>query len=134
MKINVIFYASIIIALCHYIVLYNQIYATAQEADSSDFTDLGGDVSSNAKLIADDIGLYNETEIKDYSLTDLPAEDVQAVLNILNIGNISKVLLNISEEELDNIKNKLTEEKFNNILKRLSVENQTKVIERINNN
>ncbi|HJS64506.1 MAG TPA: hypothetical protein VJ767_06575 [Nitrososphaeraceae archaeon] len=90
------------------------------------------DISSNAKLIADDIALYNETEIKDYPLTDLQPEEIKAVFAILNPGNVSKVLISISDEGLDDIKNKLSKEEFNNILNTLPNETKNIIEEKLN--
>jgi hypothetical protein len=85
----------------------------------------------NAKLIAQDIALYNEKEIKDYPLTDLPSSEIKAVFRVLDSGNIIKILLNIPVNDLKEIQNTLSEEEFNNILTRISIEKQTQIKERI---
>lgn len=71
---------------------------------------------SDAKIIAQKIISYNETQIKDYPISDLPPENLKAVFSILNPGNLSKIFTNISVEELNNIKDKLSIEEFENIL------------------
>jgi Mg/Co/Ni transporter MgtE len=86
--------------------------ATPSDFQSTNF-------SSNSKLIAQELILYNETEIKDYPLTDLPSEEIKAVFSILDSGNLSKVLLNVPQENIKEIKNKLSDEEFGNILNRL---------------
>ena len=82
-------------------------------------------------MIVQDILHYNQTEIKDYPLTDLPPEDIKSVFMILDSGNITKVLLNIPVNDIHEIQNKLSEEEFNNILNRVTIENQTQIKERI---
>ena len=75
--------------------------------------------SSDAKIIAQKIISYNETQIKDYPISDLSSVELKAVFAILNPGNLSKIFINISVEELNNIKNKLSIEEFENILNML---------------
>lgn len=98
---------------------------------SMDLNNLEGNFSPNAMMIVQDILHYNQTEIKDYPLTDLPPEDIKSVFMILDSGNITKVLLNIPVNDIHEIQNKLSEEEFNNILNRVTIENQTQIKERI---
>lgn len=95
-----------------YVTLYITPKATPSDFQSTNF-------SSNSKLIAQELILYNKTEIKDYPFTDLPAEEIKAVFNILDSGNLSNVLLNVPQENIKEIKNKLSDEEFGNILNRL---------------
>ena len=141
MKLVLIF---IIIVVMIGVFHYNNLYA--QEALPEDFIsqpqptmditsrDFNNDdnFSPNAMVIVQDILHYNQTEIKDYPLTDLPPEDIKSVFMILDSGNITKVLLNIPVNDIHEIQNMLSEEEFNNILNRVSIENQTQIKERIN--
>jgi hypothetical protein len=119
---------------------YNNSYAQevnpedfiSPEIRSPDFNSPDDNFSPNARIIAQEIILYNETEIKDYPFIDLPSEELKAVFNILDSGNLTKVLLNIPVNAIQEIQNKLSEDEFNNILNRVSIENQTKIKERIN--
>ena len=97
-------------------------FQTPQELVPSDFNFTERQLplfSSNAHLIAKELIELDETEIKDYPLTDLPVDDIKAVFTILDSGNLSKVLLNIPADQLKEIQNKLSSEEFDNILKRL---------------
>ena len=125
MKVILVAYISMIIGILY----INHIYA--QESTTGDFGNGGGDFSPNAKLIAEDIIMYNETEIKDYPLTDLPVDDIKAVFTILDSGNLSKVLLNIPADQLKEIQNKLSSEEFNNILKRLPKDNENQISKKL---
>ena len=129
MKIILIVYILIMVGLFHYGNVYSIIPGNVTMSPL-DFS--SPDISSNAKLIADDIALYNETEIKDYPLTDLQPEEIKAVFAILNPGNVSKVLISISDEGLDDIKNKLSKEEFNNILNTLPNETKNIIEEKLN--
>ena len=129
MKIILIVYILIMVGLFHYGNVYSIIPGNVTMSPP-DFS--SPDISSNAKLIADDIALYNETEIKDYPLTDLQPEEIKAVFAILNPGNVSKVLISISDEGLDDIKNKLSKEEFNNILNTLPNETKNIIEEKLN--
>ena len=99
-----------------------------------DFNSQDNNFSPNAMIIAQDMELYNETEIKEYPLTDLPPEEIKAVFSILDSGNITKVLLNIPGNDIKEIQNILSEDEFNNIMNKVSIENQTQIKERIDNN
>lgn len=111
---------------------YNNLYG--QEFNPSDFDNPDTNFLSNAEIIAQEISLYTDTEIKDYPLADLPAEEIKAVFMILDLGNITKILLNIPVNDIQEIQNKLSEEEFNSILNRVSIENQTLIKDHINNN
>jgi hypothetical protein len=104
------------------------------QGQGSDVGGFNSNFESNAQNIAEELGEWNETEIRDYPLTDLPIEEIKAVFMILDSGNITKVLLNIPVNDIQEIQNKLSEDEFNNILNRVSIENQTQIKERIDNN
>ena len=102
------------------------------KTNTSDFNSRDNNFSPNAMIIALDIALYNQTEIKDYPLTDLAPEEIKAVFNILDSGNVTKVLLNIPVNDIKEIQDKLPAEEFNNILNKVSIKNQIQIKERIN--
>jgi hypothetical protein len=84
-------------------------------------------ILSNAFLIATELIELNDTEIKDYPLTDLPPEESKSVFAILNPGNLSKVLLNIDDIDIKNIYNKLTPMTFNKIIEKIPESDRTKI-------
>ena len=84
-------------------------------------------VYSNAELIAEDITFYNETEIKDYPLEYLSSEEIKAVFMILDSGNLSKVLLNIDDNNIKNIYDKLTPMTFDKIIQKIPESDRTKI-------
>ena len=87
---------------------------------------------SNSKLIVQEIIDLNETEIKDYPLTDLAPEELKEVLNMLDSGNLSKVLLNIPIEEIKEIQKQLSSNEFNKILNRLPNDTSIAIKKNIN--
>jgi hypothetical protein len=134
-------YILIIIGLCTYIPSYAQ-----EGASSSDFNFLSGATnttgnlsdfptghtfSANTRLIADDILLYNETEIRDYPLTDLPIEEIKAVFMILDSGNLSKLLLNIDDIAIKNIYEELTPVSFNKLIEDIPESTKREILNRI---
>ena len=88
-------------------------------------------IPSNAHLIATELIELNETEIKDYPLTDLPPEEIKAVFSILDAGNLSKVLLNINDIAIKNIYDKLTPMIFNKIIEKISESGKSKIQNRV---
>jgi hypothetical protein len=145
MKLVLIYVILIMIGVFYYNHLYAQESSPedfAPPIDPPDFPDIAppdfnspdDNFWSNTKLIAQDIALYNQTEIKDYPITDLTSAEIKSVFMILDSGNITKVLLNIPVNDINEIQNKLSEEEFNSILNRIPLENQNALKERINKN
>jgi hypothetical protein len=86
---------------------------------------------SIAHIIAKQLIELNETEIKDYPLTDLPPEDIKAVFTLLNPGNLSKVLLNIDDGLFKNIYNKSTPMTFDKMIQNISESDRNKIQKRV---
>lgn len=131
MNLVLIFVILIMIGVLHYNHLYAQetrpedfVGASRIEPPSLDSLDFN--FSTNAKLIAQEISLYNETEIRDYPLSDLPTEEIKSVFNVLDSGNLSKVLLNMPVNDIKKIQKQLSDDEFNSILKRLP--NETSIV------
>lgn len=74
---------------------------------------------SAACLVAQDLISLSPDQIRSYGLSDKPDYVVEQTLNILDPGNLTKVLQSISPEEISSIKTVITPEKFDNILSRI---------------
>ena len=86
---------------------------------------------SNAQIIATELIGLNETEIKDYPLADLPREEIKFVFDELNSGNLSKVLLNMEDNDIKNIYDKFTPTVFNKIIDRISESDKIQIQKRV---
>ena len=84
-------------------------------------------ILSNGQIIATELIGLNQSEIKDYPLTDLPPDEIKAVFTILNSGNLSKVLLNIEDNDIKNIYDKLTPRTFDKIIQKISEPSKSKI-------
>ena len=91
----------------------------------------GANFSTIAKLVAEDIRLYDENEIEGYPLAELSSNDIESVFIMLDSGNISKLLLNLNLDTVKEVKNKISIEEFDNILNKLSNETKNLINERI---
>jgi hypothetical protein len=86
----------------------------------------------NARLIAMELSELSPVEISQYPISDLSNEDIKLVFGYLTPGNIAKVLMNISQEDLVKIQSELTPTYFDRILLiRLPEVERTQVQDRI---
>ena len=70
-------------------------------------------------------------EIREYPITDLSDNDIILVFGFLNPGNLTKVLLNIPQEDLADIRDRLTPVTFTESLSRISVVDRSQVENRL---
>ena len=85
----------------------------------------------NTERIAMELTELTPTKVSQYPITTLSAEDIKLALGFLNPLNLAKVLLNIPQEDLIEVKNKLTPSTFNQTLNRLLEADKTKVEDRL---
>lgn len=95
-----------------------------------DITDLS-QFSSNAKKIAMELTKIPATKISQYPITNLSSNDISSVFELLNPLDLAKVLLNIPQQDLIEIKGMLSPSVFNQIVDRLFEANRTKVEDRL---
>ena len=88
-------------------------------------------VPTKAQNIAMKLTKLSPTEIRQYPITVLSAEDIGLVLGLLNPHNLAKLLLNISQEDLAELQNILPSSVLNQALNRLSDANRTQVQDRL---
>ena len=75
--------------------------------EAPDFSDCTTDFPSTSCRIAKVLTGLKPEEIKVYGLSDYPPSVIQNALMFLNPGNLTKVLLNLSPEELIQIRDSL---------------------------
>jgi hypothetical protein len=83
------------------------------------------------KEIAMELTELTPSGVSQYPITNLSAEDIKLAFGSLNPLNLAKVLLNIPQEDLIEVKNKLTPSTFNLTLNRLLEANRTQVEDRL---
>jgi hypothetical protein len=81
----------------------------------------------NTEKIAMELTELTPSEVSQYPITNLSEEDIKLAFISLNPLNLAKVLLNIPQEDLMEVKNKLTPSTFNQTLNRLLVADRTQV-------
>jgi hypothetical protein len=74
---------------------------------------------STACLTAQDLISLPADQIRNYGLSEKPDYVIERTLNILDPGNLTKVLQSISPEEISSIKNIITTQKFDDIISRI---------------
>jgi Mg/Co/Ni transporter MgtE len=70
-------------------------------------------------------------EIRTYPLNDLSNNDIRLVLGFLSPSDLTKVLLNIPQENLLHIRDALTPVTFDQMINKLSETDKTKVENRL---
>ena len=91
----------------------------APPTDMGDFTDTGDcttDFPSTSCIIAKTLIGLKPYQIKEYGLSDYPSSVVQNALMFLNPGNLTKVLLNLPQSELIQIRKEISPMAFNSTL------------------
>jgi hypothetical protein len=104
------------------------------ESEGGDSESEGGDgdrFRHNAQEIATEIASLSPEEIREYPITDLSDQDIILVFRFLNPDNLVKVLLNIPQENLVEIKERLTPADFGEPLSRISGADRTQVANRL---
>lgn len=86
-----------------------------------------------SSLIAKDLSSLSPADIKEYDLKDLSTDEIRSVLCHLTPGNLTKVLMNIPAEDLNDIRKTLTPLFFQNIIKVLPGDNRIQIENRIIN-
>jgi hypothetical protein len=95
--------------------------------------DIAGDrFRHNTQGIAEELSRLNSTEISIYPINELSANDLRSIFRFLSPANLAKVLLNIQQEDLTNIKNMFSSSEFNGYLNILPEGNRTQVTNRLN--
>jgi hypothetical protein len=94
-------------------------------------SDIRGRCTLNTERIAMELTELTPTEVSQYPITNLPAEDIKLAFGCLNPLSLAKVLLNIPQEDLIGVKNKLTPPTFNQTLNRLFEADRTQVEDRL---
>jgi hypothetical protein len=94
-------------------------------------SDIPGNGTLNTKKIAMELTELTPTEVSQYPITNLSPEDIKLAFGFLNPPNLAKVLLNIPQEDLVEVKNKLTPTIFNQTLNRLLEADRTQVEDRL---
>ena len=69
--------------------------------------------------IARELSTLSPIEIRQYPITDLSAEDIKLVLRLLTPPNLAKVLLNIPQQDVVEIRNMISPDEFSIALNRL---------------
>jgi hypothetical protein len=106
----------------------------AGAVDGSDSRDLDDDddrFRHNAEEIAMELSSLPPEEIRVYPITDLSDNDIVLVFGFLNPGNLTKVLLNIPQEDLADIRDRLTPVTFTESLSRISEVDRSQVANRL---
>lgn len=96
-------------------------YVAPPDFTSPDFSSENCDTTypSAACLVAQDLISLSPGQIRGYGLSVKPDYIIEHTLNILDPGNLTKVLKSISAEEISSIKNTLTPQKFDAILSKV---------------
>lgn len=89
---------------------------------------------SVACVIVLDLISLPANRIQDYPLSDQPDYVIKQTLSIIDPANLTKVLQNISPEELNIIKDKITPQTFNATLLRIPEHERDQVIEKLTSN
>jgi hypothetical protein len=93
--------------------------------------DNDGKFRHNAEDIAMELSSLSQEEIREYPITDLSDNDIILVFGFLNPGNLTKVLLNIPQEDLADIRDRLTPVTFTESLSKLSGVDRSHVSNRL---
>ena len=88
-------------------------------------------VPTKAQNIAMELTKLSPTEIRQYPISILSAEEIGLALELLNPHNLAKVLLNISQEDLAELQSMLPPSVLNQALNRLSDADRTQVQDRL---
>ena len=78
-----------------------------------------------------ELSSLSQEEIREYPITDLSDNDIILVFGFLNPGNLTKVLLNIPQEDLADIRDRLTPVTFTESLNRISEVDRSQVANRL---
>jgi hypothetical protein len=85
----------------------------------------------NAEEIAFELTSLSPEETREYPITDLSNNDITLVFRFLTPDNLAKVLLNIHQENLIEIKDRLTPTAFGEPLSRISEADRIQVVNRL---
>ncbi len=92
------------------------------------------DYPSTACDIVHDLNSLTADEIRDYGLATQPDFVIKLTLNLLDPGNLTKVLQNIPREEISIIRDKLTPQTFNTTLSRVPEPERDQIINKLSSN
>jgi hypothetical protein len=97
-------------------------------------SDLAGDDKFllNTQKIAKELSSLSTDETSQYPLTSLSADDIESVFGFLNQYDLTRLLLNIPQDKLVEVKNMLDPLAFNQTINNLAEENRTQVVNRLN--
>jgi hypothetical protein len=104
---------------------------TAGMANSTDSTTTcKTDFLSTACKVEQQLKALKPDEVEGYGLTDYAPDVIKSALSVLDRGNLTKVMLNLPENELSQLREKLTSEVFNNTLRFVPEPQRTEIINR----
>lgn len=84
--------------------------------------------SSRACVVAQELVKLNGSEITDFGLGDYDKEVILSALNLLDSGNLTKVLKSISHTDLISIREKLGDETLNSTLWKIPLPERNKIM------
>ncbi len=109
----------------------------AEPPDMVDMADMNcntSDYPSTACDIVHDLISLPAVGVRDYGLSAQPHFVIKQTLNLLDPGNLTKVLQNIPLEELSIIRDKLTPQTFNTTLSRVPEPERDQIINKLSLN
>lgn len=90
----------------------------------------GTDFLSTACKVVQQLNSLKPDKVKDYGLIDYPPDVIKIALLHLDRGNLTKVLLNLPEDELFQLREKLSHEVFNSTLGIIPEPQRSEIINR----
>jgi len=108
---------------------------TMDQAKTSDFSAMAScnstELQTTSCKVARDLITLKAEEIKNYGLTDFSDIDIENALNLLDPENLTKVLLNIPDDDLLQINDRLTNSTLNNILSKIPEHQRNEILNKI---
>lgn len=99
------------------------------DGDKADPADLGLEGSTlTPELVSKELTNSNSSEIADYPLQELSADDIMAAFNLISDATLEKVLTNITSENLNTIFDKINSFYYESILERVSEKTQKHIL------
>ena len=87
---------------------------------------------SRACIVAEQLKKLNGSQIADFGLADYGNEVIKRALNLLDAGNLTKVLRNLPKEDLMAIENGLSPEVLNSIINKTAATDRLNISARLN--
>jgi hypothetical protein len=89
---------------------------------------------STACEIVHDLTTLPTDAIRVYGLSDQPDYVIKQTLNLLDVGNLTKVLQNISPQEISKVRDKITNNTFDTILSKVPEPQRHEIINKLSVN